>query len=376
MPSRAEWAQRAEGAYWHPEALARAWRGAGGRVVGILGHDVPRELVSAAGMLPVRLAPARLGPSDGGPAERSPFQLAPDAQVVLDALAGGRLDWLDALVIGRDTEAQTKLFYVLRELLHAGDLAPMAVWFYDLLRVPDPACARYNRLRATEFRDVLGAWSGSRPDDDAVRAAIGRANATTRRMEHLGDRRRGSPPRLSGTDALVLSGAVMAMPDERAHSLIDAVLGDGGSERSGVPVFVTGSPVDDPALYRAVEDAGFLIAGEDHDWGARAWHLIEETPDPLEGLIGSYLAAPPPAARTGLAERRDAVAGAARRAGALAVLQLVFDHDGSAEWEAPGIAARLEVPFLSVRLPWPRGDEVSASRLVSGLERALASADG
>ncbi len=375
MLSRAEWAERATCAYWHPEAIACAWRDTGGRVVGILGHDVPRELVSAAGMLPVRLAPARLDPSDGTPVEPSPFKLAPDAQVVLDALASGGLDWLDALVIGRDTEAHTKLFYVLRELLHAGDLAPLALWFYDLLRVPDPACARYNRLRAAEFRDVLGAWSGSRPDDDAVRAAIGRANATTRRMEQVGDLRRARPAGMSGTDALVLSGAVMALVDEEAHALIDDVLADGGPESSGVPVFVTGSPMDDPALYRAVEDAGFLIVGEDHDWGARAWYPVDETPDPLDGLIESYTAGSPPAARTGLAERRDAVAGAVRQSGALAVVQLVFDHDASAEWEAPGIAARLEVPFLSVRVPWPRGDETSASRIVSGLAQALATAD-
>ena len=68
------WAAALRSACEHPEAAAAAWRAGGGQVVGLLGWSAPRELVSAADMLPVRLSPERLaglGPGRGSGQERA-----------------------------------------------------------------------------------------------------------------------------------------------------------------------------------------------------------------------------------------------------------------------------------------------------------------
>ena len=60
MSGNRAWADALRYACEHPGAAAAAWRASGGQVVGLLGWSAPRELVTAAGMLPVRLSPQRL----------------------------------------------------------------------------------------------------------------------------------------------------------------------------------------------------------------------------------------------------------------------------------------------------------------------------
>ena len=127
----------------------------------MLGWTVPRELIVAAGMLPVRLAPQRVAEASQDPAFVLPG-LGPETTRVARALLSGQLGWLDGLVIGRDSEDYLRLFYVLRELRRTGAApAGPAVAFFDLLRLPLRTSAVYNRLRARELAQTLGRWAGT-----------------------------------------------------------------------------------------------------------------------------------------------------------------------------------------------------------------------
>ncbi|HXQ18815.1 MAG TPA: 2-hydroxyacyl-CoA dehydratase family protein [Acidimicrobiales bacterium] len=380
LPGPADWLDRATHAYRHPDAVAREWREGGGRVVGVLGHDVPRELVLAAGLLPIRLAPARLLSNDapvvGGD---SPLQLTPDCQAFLDALLAGALGWIDALVIGRDSESHTKLFYGLRELLAMGEAPRLDLCFYDLVRLPTEASARYNRVRTRQFAEVLATWSGAAPWQDAMRASVAASNATTTLLEELADLRRARPAGLGGVDALLLDGAAMTLAPGATQDLLTAALADPPPPRPGRRVFVSGSPHDDLALAGAIEGAGYVIVGEDHDWGDRSFAVVPETADPLDGLVDRYHLGPPGAARTGLDERARYTCHQALARGAEVVLQLCFDHDESPEWEFPDLRDRLAahgVPVVRARLPWPGGDPGSLARLAQDLSTALDGPDG
>lgn len=376
MPGPADWLDRATQAYRHPEAVADEWRKGGSGVVGVLGHDVPRELVLAAGLLPIRLAPARL--LDAPVGSDSPLQLAPDCQAFLDALRAGELDWIDALVIGRDSESHTKLFYGLRELVAMGEAPRLDLCFYDLVRLPTEASAHYNRVRAREFIGLLSAWSGAALSEDAISASVAASNTTTTLLEAVADLRASRPARLGGLDALLLDGAAMTLPPGASQELLAAALADPPTPPPGRRVFVSGSPQDDLALVQAIEGAGFVIVGEDHDWGDRSFAVIPETADPLDGLVDRYHLGPPGAARTGLDERGRYTCRQALDRGADAVLQLVFDHDEAPEWEFPLLRDTLAahgVPVVRARVPWPAGDPESLARLVGDLSSALDRAD-
>jgi len=380
LPGPTDWLDRAARAYHHPEAVAESWRSGGGKVVGVLGHEVPRELVLAAGMLPIRLAPARLGSRGAGAtAAGSRFQLAPDCQIVLDALSDGELEWIDALVIGRDTESQTKLFYVLRELVSIAEAPDAQWWFYDLVRLPSEASAHYNRVRAREFADVLSGWSGERLSSEAIERSIEAANMTASLLKQVSDLRRADPVGVGGADALLLYGAALTLPPDQCQDLLRAVLADPRAAPSGRRVFVSGSPQDDRTLYEGIEGAGFVVVGEDHDWGDAGWAQTRSTADPLDGLVDRYHLGPPSSARGGLDERARATCDGALDAGAEVVLQLVFDHDEAPEWEFPGLRDRLGrhgIPVVQARVAWPGGDPDSIARMVDKLFAALGGRDG
>jgi hypothetical protein len=130
-------------AYEDRAGVARRWRGAGRPVVGYVGADVPVELVTAAGALPVRLAgnPAR----DRSLADR---YLDPASRSILAGLLAGEQE-LDLLLVSNDCEGSLRLFYAIREMRRLGREPGLPrTHLVDVLHLPHRTTMRYNRVRA------------------------------------------------------------------------------------------------------------------------------------------------------------------------------------------------------------------------------------
>ncbi len=237
------WAAALRSACEHPEAAAAVWRAGGGQVAGLLGWSAPRELVTAAGMLPVRLSPERLaglglsrgseGRNEQGAAEvpvsagghalpDAPaafgHELAPATAALAAALLSGALDWIDFLVIGRDREDYTRLFYLLRELRRGGaapGLIPVA--FFDLLRLPSRTSARYNRQRAAGLVAVIAGWAGHPVTPADLVGAVAAAGETAHSFRGIQELRSRPQPGISGTDALAAAIADRVRTAARAR---------------------------------------------------------------------------------------------------------------------------------------------------------------
>src|SRR5579884_4050907 len=121
--------------YRQRDRAARAWKAAGGRVVGYVCDNVPEELMLAAGCLPYRLS----GDPDAGAAalERyvQPFAAPFSARTrgvgfadsMLNQLLDGTFDFVDLLIVPHTRKA-IQAFY--RELSLAREVDPT-------LRVPE-----------------------------------------------------------------------------------------------------------------------------------------------------------------------------------------------------------------------------------------------
>jgi benzoyl-CoA reductase/2-hydroxyglutaryl-CoA dehydratase subunit BcrC/BadD/HgdB len=345
-------------AYMRPWLIADEWRRLGGRVVGVLGNDLPREVVAAGGLLPVRLSPVRLDRGGKHHADAVPeglaAQLTPPTSLVLGALMTGELDWIDALAIGRDSETHADLFYVIRELVRTGEGAGFPPFvFCDHLRLARRQNREYNRLRIREFATTISEWAPRTIDADSLFAAIGDRIAVSERLSALNDLRTRRPSEVSGSQMLVATGAAQAMPALDATGL----LATAESEREHEPesllrILVTGSGQDDLWVYRALEQSGATVVAEDHEWGPDLHWEIADSPDPWDALADRYLSNGHGAARSGLWERTARTAAAARTYEADGVLQIVFDHDEAAPWELPGLRTALGsgTPVVQVRL--------------------------
>lgn len=371
-----DWLAPLRAAYFAPWNIAEQWRARGGKVAGVLGWTVPRELIVAAGMLPIRLSALRVN-APGAPRPRPLPEglaalLAPGPARVLQALLGGSLDWIDALVIGRDSEAHTKLFYVLRELTREGKRLP-EIAFFDLLRLPNRTSARYNRLRARELGSTLARWAGRPVGPDEVRRALEEAAATSAALRRLAALRAEVPPRLAGSDSLVVCGAAQVLPGPQLRSALGGLPPDGGASREPGPrVYVTGSGQDDPWVYERLEEPGLAIVGEDHEWGPDVVPDPEPAPDPIDAVVDRYHLAPGAAARGSIEVRAGRAAWAARRLGADAVLQIIFEHDEAPGWELPRLRALLGgMPLLTVRLAYGERSPEALLESVAPLTEAV-----
>ncbi|MGY2076634.1 2-hydroxyacyl-CoA dehydratase [Blastococcus sp. SYSU DS0828] len=325
---------------------------AGGRpVVGVVGADVPAELVEASGALAYRLhgAPDRVSEE-----ARSILGAALDPVVhsVLTQLLDGSLAFLDGLVVSRDSQASLQLFYALRELRRiepSRQLPPVVL--LDLLHLPTPHTARYDEVRLAQLADQLAGWTGTAATPgrlaDAVRA-VGRVRALLRQVSGL--RAEG---RLTGTVALHSVGVATALPTADAAPLLEQVVAEATEPRTARRVFLTGSGQDVDDLYRALEDQlDCLVVGEDHDWGPLTLPTGPAAPD-LASLALVYRDRGPAAPTASIGRRAAATALRVRDSRADLLLAVVREHDEAPAWDFPAQAAAVAVPaVLLARQPY------------------------
>jgi benzoyl-CoA reductase/2-hydroxyglutaryl-CoA dehydratase subunit BcrC/BadD/HgdB len=354
-------------------AAARAHRAGGGRVVGCIGADVPVELVTAVGALPVRLAghPA----ADPEPAVRylgGGFD-GPALHVLADLLAG-RVP-IDLLLVSHDCEASLQLFYAIRELRRLG-LEPQLpeTHLVDVLHLPHATTARYNLTRLHELAGLLERWSGRRIDAEALARAVAvhdEIRATWRELRSL---RTGARPQVRGTDALRIIGAATALPAESYLPLLRALLDDAGSlpAADGRRIFLTGSSHDTDDVYRRLEDDGLLVVGEDHDWGDALAEPDVGEPT-LERIAERYQLRTPTAATGGLAQRRDGTVRGVERTGADALVGYVRDGDDAPLWDFAVQARAVGVP--AVLVDGQRYGAVEVDRVRSALPGRVGAGD-
>lgn len=334
----------------YPLRVARASERAaqGSAVVGFVGADVPRELIAAAGALPLRLHSRSGAPSDEA------VQLLGEAtdQVahsILSQILANELDFLSGIMISRDCEASLQLFYVLRELAARRPGMP-PVHLIDLLHLPRESTAVYNRRQAAVCAETLSQWTGASPEPASLAASITSFQelrghlAAVQALRQIGQ--------LSGTASLHVAAAAESLPPSEAADWVAELVrtfsepAPGGDQN--LRLFFFGSAQDQDGLYRAIEDLGFRIVGEDHDWGLLA------TPAPVAAAAGasyeellarlaeSYHYRSPAAAVSPLAVHARWGADQAVACGAEAVFCLTRRFDDAPAWDYPNLAEYLQ----------------------------------
>jgi benzoyl-CoA reductase/2-hydroxyglutaryl-CoA dehydratase subunit BcrC/BadD/HgdB len=343
---------------------------AGPPVVGYVGADVPVELLTAAGYLPLRLAGDPDAPSDTG--EKILGRgVDPVARSVLTRLLDGGYGPLAALVVSRDCEASLRLFYAVRELHRTGDAPALPpVHLVDVLHLPHRSTTAYVLAKVRELRAQVAHWSGHDVTDDALAAAVAAHDRVRTLLGRVAALRRVRPARLTGTQALAVVAATTALPPDRAAALLDGLLAQALPEVTGTRVFLTGSSHDHPGVYTALEEAGLLVVGEDHDWGDLLHHRrVDPPPDPalLElALAERYQHNGPTAARASIARRAAHTAAAARACGAEALLAYARVRDDAPRWDFPAQRAATGLPaVLLEHQPYGRIDRDALGALLA-----------
>ncbi len=286
--------KRAEALYHDMHfGAVRAWKDAepGRRAVGILPVWFPRELIHAAGMLPVSV----MGGGDDveiikGDAYFQSYICHLPRSTMEMSLNGG-LDMLDAMIF-------PSICDVIRNLSGMWQLLfpDRPAWYFDMPQSSDAIGRRFCGRELAELRDALGALAGSSIEDDVLRESVRLYNENRRLVEALYETRRERPWLCPTSELYVVLRAGNVLPVEEHNAMLRSYAElAGGAERHAIDnarVVVVGSFCEQPPLnlIRTIERAGCYIVDDDLLLGNRLVRGdVPDSDDPLDTIVGTFI---------------------------------------------------------------------------------------
>jgi hypothetical protein len=317
-----------------PEAIAAEHRAADRRVVWTLGWDIPRELIDAYGLAPVRLVP--------GDHDRTAIDtlvgrgdMTARGLALLAAIAA--IPESDALLISHADAEQPQIFATLRELGRCGLIKLPPVAFLDLLGIDREPTHRYNAVRLAQTQAWL-ATLGEKPDFIAARTAGEAIRAELRGLNAL-------RPRLTGSEAHALFAAAATLSVAELREILPELRREieARPPATGALVLLSGVEIETPGPIAAIEAEHGIVVGEDHGWGeSRLAPLTDFARWTLSPSAGPF-------AFSGERSERLAARIAARRPDT--VVHYHGDSADSAAWETSAIRAAVPEAVRFVVIP-------------------------
>ena len=295
MSKLAEIVQRCQGLFedLHFNAV-KQWKAAapGRKAIGYMPIYVPREIVHAAGMLPVGIFGGgdQLEVIQGDAYYQSYICRIPRSTIELGLT--GRLDCLDGMLF-------PSICDVIRNLSGMWQIMfkDKYVRYFDVPQeYHDAIGGEYYVHELETLRDDLAKLGGRTITDDALRQSIAIYNENRRAVRDLYDYRSQKPWQAPTSEVyLVLRAGNVLPPEDHTELVRDYIAGaeaEKRPKRDNARVVVTGSFCEQPplGLIKSIEMAGCYIVDDDYMLVQR-W-LLDDVPgegNPLENLSKAFL---------------------------------------------------------------------------------------
>lgn len=264
----------------------------GGRAIGFMPIYAPRELVHAAGMLPVGIMGGgeNLEIIKGDAYFQSYICHIPRSTIELGVT--GRLDSLDGMLFPAICDVIRNLSGMW-QMLFKGKL----VRYLDLPQeFTKEIGGVFYRKELESLLHELTALSGVTVTPDRLRHSIKLFNENRRSIERLYNARAESPEKIPTYELYLVMRASNLLPVEEHTALVEKYLAAVAKEKrnklDNARVVVTGTFCEQPpiALIRALEASGCYVV--DDDWVLGARYLLGDVAlgeDPLADLANAYL---------------------------------------------------------------------------------------
>ena len=342
--------------YRERSSAAEEWKKNGGKVVGYITHNVPEEMIIAAGLFPFRMSGDPFEATQIGD-ETMEYFFDPSVRSMYNMLLTEKFDFLDFLVIPHSNDSVFKLYYYLMEVKRIEPSLNLPDFYLlDMLYTKWFATSLYNREKILAFKGKLEALAGRRISNADLTAAISVANENKRLLRRISDLRKKNPPRISGTEALQIIGSSMFMNKMDHNRLLEAFLSETDSlpPKDGVRVSLEGSQIDHLQFYKLVESCGATIVTESHSWGDRySDDPVDTSFGPVEAIAEKYhLHSPSPRAYPNRGEERHCL-DIAKDADAQGTIFFLLEWDDAPAWDYPVQKKILEengIPTLCFRM--------------------------
>ncbi|MGD0231374.1 MAG: 2-hydroxyacyl-CoA dehydratase family protein, partial [Syntrophorhabdales bacterium] len=279
----------AEKYYTDYGARARELKAAGKKIIGYLSALGPVEILTAAGVVPVRLKGNVAEPVTKADAHMETI-VCPFIRNVFDGALKGRFDYLDGMVMPHQCDSTDKTNNEWSYNLN------LPYWhFLNVPHLTDDPSLDFFRSVLGVFKKSLEKFIGYEITDKDLSWAIEVHNKNRRAMRGLYSLRKSDPPLISGAEMMKVLVAAMGLPVEESTVLVENVTKEvqnreRPSGRTGPRVMLIGDQVDDIAIARIIEDTGGMLVMDHLSIGSKVyWPDVDVTPDPLGALAERYL---------------------------------------------------------------------------------------
>ncbi len=269
------------------ESIERA-QSSGRGIIGYFCSYLPVELITAAGLVPVRLRGA--GSLDSGPADV--FMSSRTCTYVRHALSlvlQGKYDFLSGAVCLNTCDHVRRAFDLFR---HKSGLKFLG--FVSVPRNARESLYAYYRQEIENLRGALEKHFGVEIDRQALSRAIVLHNRVRKRLAQLDSLRAADDGPMGGADLLAATVAALVMAPEDFLSLSEdwllKIRPEDGLPAPRARLILAGGELDEPGWVAAVESLGARVVGDSLCTGMRAHQSLvdEDGSDPLEALCRRY----------------------------------------------------------------------------------------
>ena len=279
----------AEKHYSHYGAMAKELKAEGKKIIGYLSALCPVEIMTAAGVVPIRMVGNVSESITKGDAYMETI-VCPFVRNVFDSAIKGRYTFLDGMVLPHQCDSIDRTNDVWRDNLK------LPYWhFINFPHVTDDPSIEFTKEILRLFINTLEDFTGKKISDETIAQAIKLHNENRRLMRDLYDLRKSNPPLISGAEMMKVLVAAMSLPVEESSALIKDVIEE-IKKRSPVSsgksarIMLIGDQVDDVAIIEAIEGTGASVVMDELSIGAKMyWEDVDITPDPVQGIAERYL---------------------------------------------------------------------------------------
>ena len=338
-----------------PLAAGRIYSQAGGIVIGYAGFEIPVELITAAGAMPLQLS--GLKPTDTKRAdEYLEESFAPFVRVITENYLQGNLDFLKNIILPRSNDSAQRLYYYLCELRRSNRVQGPEPLIYDLAKIPRRTSQVYSEQATFRLAEELGTRESDLP------RAISLRNQRRRLFEAVNRTRIGQLSLQGSFIDRVFRTADLCDADTFDRALSDwlnKIQGNTGIQ--GPRLLLSGSTPPDDRLHMAVEKGGGNIVSELGDFPCFSAQMpfIPEGGS-ISDIAEHYYSMPN--SKRSFVDRSEITLACCRDASVDGVIQWLIEEEEALVWDVPSQIKTLEsagIPVLSlVRKRWDASDGV------------------
>ncbi|MDR9459595.1 MAG: 2-hydroxyacyl-CoA dehydratase family protein, partial [Dehalococcoidia bacterium] len=265
-------------------AELKKWLDRGGKVMGYFCSYGPEEVITAAGMVPIRMRAIGSTGTEMADTYMSNINCSFCRNCFNMGLTG-EYDFVEGLVWLNNCDHVRRIYdnwkrKVNTPFTHMISLPKMTgeaqvEWFHDELVI---------------FKEAIEKHLGITITDKKLWEAIKLHNETRLLLRQLYELRKKDNPPITGAEALAVVVASTAMPREQFNQMLKELLQE-LSDAEGISdyrarLMVIGSILDDPAYIKIIEDVGGLVVTDSMCYGTRIfWTGVDEgESDPITAL--------------------------------------------------------------------------------------------